>query len=123
MVKEHLMKTIIHVDNSDFFRKLMKVFLAEQGFMGVCFSHGAEALEAINQEDVSVVITGLALSDMDGKEFIKRICASSYTGPIIVLTSNSLEGEQQVLENKRVKACISKSGAWQEKLLPYLTNV
>ena len=100
----------------------MKVFLVEQGFIGACFSHGADALEAINQDDVSVVITGMALSDMDGKEFIKRIYASSYTGPIIVLTSNNPEEAQQALENRGVKACISKSGAWQEQLLPYLTN-
>ncbi|MDR2393029.1 MAG: response regulator [Treponema sp.] len=116
------MKTIIHADNSDFFRKLMKVFLVEQGFLGSCFSHGADALEAINQGDVSVVITGLSLADMDGKEFIKRIYASSYTGPIIVLTSNNLEAEQQALQYKGVTTCISKSEAWQEQLLPYLTN-
>jgi CheY-like chemotaxis protein len=116
------MKTIIHADNSEFFRKLMKVFLMEQGFIGTCFSHGSDALEAIKRGDVSVVITGMSLSDMDGKEFIKRLYASSYTGPIIVLTSNNSEKEQQALENRGVKACISKSGSWQEKLLPYLIN-
>ncbi|MDR2633614.1 MAG: response regulator [Treponema sp.] len=116
------MKAIIHVDNSDFFRTLMKVFLAEQGFLGTSFSHGADALEAIKQGDVSLVITGMSLSDMDGEELIKRICASSYTGPIIVLTSDHLETIQETLQYKGVKACISKAEAWQEKLLPYLSN-
>ncbi|MDR2397185.1 MAG: response regulator [Spirochaetaceae bacterium] len=114
------MQKIIHVDNSDFFRKLMKVFLMEQGFEGTYFSHGLDALEALEKEDVSMLITGMALSDMDGKEFIKRVYASSYTGPIIVLTSNDSEEEQQALEHEGVKACIAKTGAWQEKLLPYL---
>ncbi|MDR3115753.1 MAG: response regulator [Treponema sp.] len=116
------MKTIIHVDNSEFFRKLMKGFFMEKGFIGTCFSHGEEALKVINQGNVSVVITGLALSDMDGKEFIKRICASSYTGPIIVLTSNNAKEERQALSYPKIQACISKSEAWQEKLLPYLIN-
>ncbi|MDR1301792.1 MAG: response regulator [Treponema sp.] len=114
------MKTIIHVDNSEFFRKLMKTFFAEQGFVGEFFSHGADALKAINQEDVAVVITGMSLSDMDGDEFIKRVLTSSYKGSIIVLTSNDFEAEQKIVSLTGVKAYIPKSGAWEEALLHHL---
>jgi two-component system cell cycle response regulator len=114
------MKTIIHVDNSEFFRKLMKTFFAEQGFVGAFFSHGTDALKVISQGDVAAVITGMSLSDMDGEEFIKRVLTSSYKGPIIVLTSNYPETEQKILALTGVKAFIPKSGAWEEALLPHL---
>ncbi|MDR1030648.1 MAG: response regulator [Treponema sp.] len=114
------MKTIIHVDNSEFFRKLMKTFFAEQGFMGEVFSQGADALQAIKQGDVVVVITGMALADMDGDEFIKRVLTSSYKGSIIVLTSNDPEAEQKILSLTGVTAYIPKSGAWEEALLHQL---
>ncbi|MDR1957342.1 MAG: response regulator [Treponema sp.] len=114
------MKMIVHVDNSEFFRKLMKTFFTEQGFLGESFSHGAEALKVICRGDASVVITGMALADMDGIEFIKRIDTSSYTGPIIVLTSNASKDEQLAQEALGVKVHILKSGSWQEELLPHL---
>ncbi|MDR0628099.1 MAG: response regulator [Treponema sp.] len=113
------MKTIIHVDNSMFFRKILKIFLAEHGFLGESFSQGTEALKAIAQKDVAVVITGMVLSDMNGWKFIKKIIITSNV-PVIVLTSNTSEAEQYGLKALGIKAHILKSGAWKEKLLSYL---
>jgi CheY-like chemotaxis protein len=81
------MQTIIHVDNSEFFRRLVKTFLIEQGFLVESFSKGAKALEAIDG-DTDLIITGMSLSDMDGEDFIKKIIGSPYNIPIITLTSN-----------------------------------
>ncbi|MDR1955504.1 MAG: response regulator [Treponema sp.] len=114
------MKTIIHADNSMFFRKLMKTFLAEHGFLGESFADGSEALRAITQKDVSLVITGMVLSDMNGWKFIKKIIIASYQIPIIVLTSNTSETEEYGLKALGIKAHILKSGAWKETLLSYL---
>ncbi|MDR1987154.1 MAG: response regulator [Treponema sp.] len=113
------MKTIVHVDNSLFFRKILKSFLAEHGFLGESFSQGSEALEAIAQGDVAVVITGMVLSDMNGWKFIKKIIITSNV-PVIVLTSNTSEAEQYGLKALGIKAHILKSGTWKETLLSYL---
>ncbi|MDR1030685.1 MAG: response regulator [Treponema sp.] len=113
------MQTIMHVDNSLFFRKVMKTFLAEHGFLGESFSQGTEALEVIAQGHVALVITGMVLSDMNGWKFIKRIITSSNV-PIIVLTSNTSKAEQYGLKALGIKDHILKSGAWKEKLLSHL---
>ncbi|MDR2394317.1 MAG: response regulator [Treponema sp.] len=113
------MKTIIHVDNSLFFRKVLKSFLTEHGFLGESFSRGTEALEAIARKDVALVITGMVLPDMNGWKFIKKIITSSNV-PVIVLTSNTSEVEQYGLKALGIKAHILKSGAWKETLLSYL---
>ncbi|MDR3114880.1 MAG: response regulator [Treponema sp.] len=113
------MKTIIHVDNSMFFRKVLRSFLVEHGFLGESFSHGTEALEAITRKDVALVITGMVLSDMNGWKFIKKTILTSNV-PIIVLTSNTSEAEQYGLKALGIKAHILKSGAWKETLLSYL---
>ncbi|MDR2798198.1 MAG: response regulator [Treponema sp.] len=113
------MKTIIHVDNSLFFRKILRTFLLEHGFLGESFSQGTEALEVIARKNVALVITGMVLSDMNGWKFIKKIVITSNV-PVIVLTSNTSEAEQYGLKALGIKAHILKSGAWKETLLSYL---
>ncbi|MDR2095013.1 MAG: response regulator [Treponema sp.] len=114
------MKTIIHVDNSAFFRKVMKTFIAEQGYTIESFDSGANALEQINSGNVCLVITGLSLADMRGEELIKKIITSPITVPIITVTSNQGETQMQKLKLLGVKATLLKSGPWRDQLLPYL---
>jgi CheY-like chemotaxis protein len=115
------MKKIIHVDNSAFFRKVMKTFISEQGHVIESFDNGAEVLEQIESGDVCLIITGLSLADMKGEELVKTIVNSPYhTVPIITVTSNEGEAQLQKLRILGVKATILKSGTWREQLLPYL---
>ena len=70
------MGRIIHVDNSEFFRKGMKALLSELALESEGFDRGEDALNAIKAGGVSGVIMGLELSDMSGEEFIKRLTVS-----------------------------------------------
>ena len=110
------MSQIIHVDNSDFFRKLVKSFLSELGYQSEGFSRGGEAITAVEGGNATCVITGLALSDMGGEEFIKRLTVSAKTVPIIVVTSENNEDLHQRLYTLGVKAVIQKSAGWKELL-------
>jgi two-component system cell cycle response regulator len=111
------MKHIIHVDNSDFFRKLMKSYLSEQGLDSESFASGKDALNAIEAGKANYVITGLSLADMSGAEFIKRLNVSSQAVGIIVVTStNDSEQQTKNLNALGVKAIIQKSGDWQTEL-------
>ena len=111
------MKKIIHVDNSEFFRKLVKTYLAEQGLLMESYSHGATALEVIEGGDVGLIVTGLVLSDMDGMAFIKKAIAPPHNIPIVALTSSQDSEMEQELHELGIKTCILKSGAWQEELM------
>jgi len=112
------MRRIVHVDNSRFFRKLMKVFLSEIGLISEGFDLGEDALNAVMSGDVSCVITGLELPDMSGEKFISRLIAVAPSAMTIIAVTSSADDEKRVktLEAMGVKATIQKSGDWKEKL-------
>ncbi|MDR2052740.1 MAG: response regulator [Treponema sp.] len=110
------MSKVIHVDNSEFFRKLMKTFLSELGLESESFERGEDAVNVVNGGEVSFVITGLALADMSGEELIKRIIASSRPVPVITVTSNDETAQAKRLGALGVKANILKSGNWKDQL-------
>jgi CheY-like chemotaxis protein len=115
------MSYIVHADNSEFFRKLMKHFLAEIGLESEGFERGEEAINAVNSGKASCIITGLALADMSGEEFIKRLVGASRQVPIIAVTSNEEENQAKRLSALGVKATILKSGDWKNELRQLLT--
>ena len=114
------MKKVIHVDNSDFFRKLMKNFLEKEGFEVESFDTTMEADVAILGGAMYMVIMGLAFADSSGEDFLSRT-AESYGGPIIVVSSSV----DSILEEKLIAlgaaGAINKSGSWQGDLRTHLS--
>jgi len=111
---------VIHVDNSGFFRKLMKVFLTELGFFCETFDRGEDVLDAVESRKVTCVITGLELMDMNGEALIKKLLFTGHPMTIIAVTSSGDEARMQRLAELGVKATIQKGGDWKEKLREYL---
>ena len=110
------MKHVIHVDNSVFFRKLMKTFLSEKGLECESFENGEEAISAVTDGRASFIITGLELADMTGDEFFKRLMALPHKIPIIVVTSTDVDAKNKRMEALGVKAVIMKSDDWKAEL-------
>ena len=110
------MKHIIHVDNSEFFRKLMKSFLAEKGLECESFDKGEDAVNAVAGDKATFVITGLSLADMSGEEFLKRLITLPHKTPVIVVTSSSEAEKHKRLEALGVKAVILKTDDWKTEL-------
>jgi CheY-like chemotaxis protein len=110
---------VIHVDNSGFFRKVMKVFLAELGVDCESYDRGEDALDAVETHKISCVITGLELADMSGEKLINQLLFSNYSMTIIAVTSSGNDEQLQKLAALGVKATIQKGGNWKEKLREY----
>jgi len=110
------MKHVIHADNSEFFRKLMKTFMSEKGLELESFDTGEDAVNAVAQGKASFVITGLSLADMSGEEFLKRLMTLPQKTPIIVVTSSDETAKHKRLEALGVKAIILKSDDWKKEL-------
>ncbi|MCL1930750.1 MAG: response regulator [Treponema sp.] len=110
---------VLHVDNSKFFQKVMKVFLSELGIETLSYERGEDVLDAVEAHKVSCVITGLELADMSGEELIKKLLFASYGMTIIAVTSSHDDVRAQRLEELGVKATIQKGGDWKEKLREY----
>ena len=111
---------VIHVDNSGFFRKLMKVFLTDLGFFCETYDRGEDVLDAVESRKVTCVITGLELMDMGGEDLIKKLLFTGHPMTIIAVTSSGDEARMQHLAELGVKATIQKGGDWKEKLREYL---
>jgi FixJ family two-component response regulator len=112
---------VIHVDNSGFFRKLMKVFLTDLGFFCETFDRGEDVLDAVETRKVNCVITGLELIDMSGENLIKKLLFTGHPMTIIAVTSSGDDTlRTQHLAELGVKATIQKGGDWKEKLREYL---
>ena len=110
------MNHVVHVDNSGFFRKMMKIFLGELGIEAESFARGEDALDLVAAGKVSCVITGLELVDMSGEDLIRRLFFSPEPVSIIVVTSNHDEKRNRYLETMGVMAIIQKTGSWKDDL-------
>ncbi len=115
-------KKIIHADNSDFFRKLVKTILSEEGYVTENTDSGAETLTHVEDGSASAIIMGMALKDMSSEELIKNILLSPRKIPVIILTANDDEAEKEKFLKIGFTAYISKSGNWQEELLTALSS-
>ena len=113
------MKTIIHVDNSEFFRKQMRIFLEETGFAVEGFDSAQEANLTIGAGSADIVIMGLTFSDIDGYEFAKRV-VESFTGPVIVVSASLTQEKIAELKALGILAAIDKSGPWKDAIKPHL---
>ena len=113
---------IVHVDNSDFFRKVMRLFLSGLGHEYRGCSRGEDAIDAVMAGNVDWVITGLELADMSGEDFLKQLAVSVQEIPIIVVTGSNTEEQNRHLQDLGVKAVIQKSGNWKAEIRDQLTN-
>ena len=101
------MKKIIHLDNSSFFRKIVKMFLTSQGFLVESYGLGTAALNAIDR-DTALIITALTFSDMDGEKFIKQAMRCAQNVPIIILTASRDAKVDMLLQSFGLKDIILK---------------
>ena len=116
------MKKIIHADNSEFFRKLMKTYLEKEGYEVDSFDSAQEAIFAIGAGSGDMVIMGLTFTEMEGEEFLSR-AASSFAGPVIVISSSMNDERAEQLIDLGARATLDKTGPWKESLKPYLLSL
>jgi two-component system, cell cycle response regulator len=96
--------TVLAVDDSVIYRKLVEQSLSAQGCTLVFAKNGREALDLFAKHQPALVITDWNMPDMEGLELCKRIRRDfpdrySY---LILLTSNS--GKEKIVEGLRAGA-------------------
>ena len=110
------MGRVIHVDNSKFFRKIMRTFLSEIGLESESFENGRDALFAAGNGETSCIITGLELPDMKGEEFIEKVVSLGLSIAIIVFSTDNNEERIDYLESHGVVGIVQKTSNWKEDL-------
>ena len=115
-------KKIIHVDNSEFFRKQMHNFLEAEGFEVESFDNAQEAMFSIGAGSGNMVIMGLTFQDLGGEDFVVKVL-ESFSGPVLLVSSSVDKDKEEQLLKLGIKAAINKSGLWKAALMPYLSEL
>lgn len=90
-------KKALIVDDSRTMRALITMTLKNQGFEIIEAEHGKQALDALNNINVNIIITDLNMPEMNGIELIKALRQNSlYQGlPILIVTTESSKEKKQ----------------------------
>ena len=114
------MKKIIHVDNSEFFRKQMLSFLEAEGCEVESFESAQDAHFAISGGLANMIIMWLTFSDIEGEKLLSRT-VDGFAGPVVVVSSSIDENNIKKLIKLGARAVFNKSGSWKEGLKPHLS--
>jgi CheY-like chemotaxis protein len=93
-----LSRKILFVDDEESQIKLMQSFFLRKGYDAEFAKSAKEALEILENEDISIILTDLQMPEMDGIELCRRIREKGseiviygYSGDIIGVNSDYLE--------------------------------
>jgi two-component system response regulator HydG len=79
--------TVFVVDDEREMVDLVQLGLKKRGFSVVPFGNGADALAALPEKDVDVVVTDLNMKGMSGLELCQQIVSARPDVPVLVLTA------------------------------------
>ena len=91
------MKTILVVDDYEIVRLYHSMFLTQKGYRCVPASDGKEALVALRQQPVDLLLLDMVMPNMSGAELIQHLRASPEFAalPILAITSEAKHAEEQ----------------------------
>jgi chemotaxis response regulator CheB len=67
-----------------------------------------------------MVIMGLTFTDIDGKDFAKKV-VETFTGPVVVVSSSLTEEKAKELKALGIVESFDKSGPWKDGVRPHLS--
>lgn len=117
------MHTILHVERSSFFQKIIRDILKPQGFDLKQASSVKDALEILAQNDVDLVMTGIELDDGKGQDLIKEMNLLGHQKPTIVITGSESLAMRQELFSLGVTDYLVKQDLTDERLIHYIRNI
>lgn len=85
-------KTILAVDDEPHMLRLLEISLRQAGYKPVIATNGQEALQAINQQTIDLVVSDLHMPSMNGLDLLKNIRQDNENLPFIMVTA---QGEIQ----------------------------
>src|SRR5947207_15603248 len=82
---------VLLVEDEENLASLVAAYLEQEGYRVVSVGTGAEALQAVEQQPVRLVVLDLNLPDMDGLDVCRQIRMRS-SGPVAHLAAGDREG-------------------------------
>ncbi len=91
--------TILIIDDSQYMLELVKQALTHGSYNVIQAQDGSKGLEAIQNNEIHLVITDINMPVMDGVTFVKELRKTNKTLPVIVLTTESGEALKKEVMN------------------------
>ena len=118
------MKTILHIESGKFFREVVKMIVEKRGFEIISTDNGNDALEILENNKISLIITGNELLDMRGEDLIRKINETVYSSiPVIILTSTESMSLRKRLFSLGIVDYILKKDMSKSRLENYFDNL
>jgi signal transduction histidine kinase/ActR/RegA family two-component response regulator len=88
---------VLIVDDNQLNQKLLEIALKTLGARATVVANGADAVDAVSRERFDLVLMDVRMPVMDGLEATRRIRANAelVQPPIVAITANALEEEEQ----------------------------
>ena len=103
--------TILAVDDNDLNLKFLKMMTQKWNVKFYSAGNGKEALDVLNKENVTVVLTDIQMPEMNGYELlqsIKKLPAPQNKLPVIVISASPEEFEMNKILTKGFSGIVSK---------------
>jgi DNA-binding NtrC family response regulator len=109
-------KSIVIVDDEKSYIDIMATMLTEQlGYPVVTFTRPLDALAALPDINVGVVVTDCNMPQFSGFEFIRRASAILPGVPFILMTGNAQHLEEdELVTNSPLRAILPKPFGWKK---------
>jgi len=85
--------SVLLVEDEENLASLVQAYLEQEGYRVVAVGTGADALRAVEQESLRLVVLDLNLPDLDGLDVCKQIRARSSV-PVVMLTARDEESDR-----------------------------
>ena len=108
------MSRVLVIDDDPSLRFTLEAVLSDAGFVVEACDGGASALAAFDVHGADVVLTDLAMPDMDGMQVLARLRAGDPSVPVLMLTAHGSE---------RVAVAAMKAGAFDYIPKPFDPDV
>lgn len=111
-------RTILHVEDNEFNRKIVRDLLTRTSYRLVEAVDGEEGVQMAIQERPDLVLIDIQLPKMSGLEVTRRLRTEPATAhvPIIVITSFALSGDDQRAREAGASHYLSKPYSPRELL-------
>ncbi len=106
-------------------RPLARAFelkLEHNGYEVTMVNTGKEGIRKLGSENYQIVITDLAMPEMNGFEIIEHIRKHNQDLPIIVLANSNQKIEIQKIHNLGIEDCFIKSSAPIANIIKHIDN-
>jgi two-component system chemotaxis response regulator CheY len=98
------MATVLVIDDVPVFRDVVQHALAAAGHVVLTANNGAEGLKRLETDKVDLVLLDLAMPEMDGVSFLRRLRADKRFEGLPVLVVTALSESSQVREARQMGA-------------------